>query len=60
MNPLEEVMEHCPYCGETIALLLDRSEFGNSYTEDCQVCCRPMVLQLTLEGNLTIKREDEV
>jgi uncharacterized protein YbaR (Trm112 family) len=32
----------CPYCGETITLLLDLSVEEQSYIEDCSVCCRPM------------------
>ncbi|HEX7115512.1 MAG TPA: CPXCG motif-containing cysteine-rich protein [Steroidobacter sp.] len=32
----------CPYCGETITLMLDLSVDSQSYIEDCQVCCQPM------------------
>ena len=32
----------CPYCGETISMLLDLSVDGQTYTEDCEVCCRPI------------------
>jgi len=32
----------CPYCGETISMLLDLSVNGQTYTEDCEVCCRPI------------------
>jgi hypothetical protein len=32
----------CPYCGETITLLLDLSVEEQSYIEDCSVCCQPM------------------
>lgn len=32
----------CPFCGETIELVVDISAGGQSYIEDCQVCCRPM------------------
>lgn len=32
----------CPFCGENITVLLDLSAGGQSYIEDCQVCCRPM------------------
>ncbi len=32
----------CPYCGETISMLLDLSVNGQSYIEDCEVCCRPI------------------
>ena len=32
----------CPYCGETITILLDAgSGSTQDYVEDCEVCCRP-------------------
>lgn len=34
----------CPYCGETITLLLDLSVESQSYIEDCSVCCQPMTV----------------
>jgi hypothetical protein len=34
----------CPYCGETITLLLDLSVEEQTYIEDCSVCCQPMVV----------------
>lgn len=37
-----EVM--CPHCGETITLFLDLSVEGQSYIEDCSVCCQPMTV----------------
>ncbi len=51
MNDLETVKEHCPYCGELIELLIDCSEFQQTYTEDCQVCCRPMVVVVQLNSD---------
>lgn len=38
----------CPYCGETIDVIVDDSAGDQAYIEDCQVCCRPIVLTLTL------------
>ena len=43
MESLDETTIHCPYCGEPNNVLLDPSEAGQSYIEDCQVCCRPIV-----------------
>jgi transcription elongation factor Elf1 len=34
----------CPFCGESISVLLDLSGGDQSYVEDCQVCCQPMQL----------------
>ncbi|MGH8238550.1 MAG: CPXCG motif-containing cysteine-rich protein, partial [Steroidobacteraceae bacterium] len=42
---LEEGAEvSCPYCGATIAILLDLSVDEQSYIEDCSVCCQPMTV----------------
>ena len=32
----------CPYCGESISVLLDLSVLIQEYIEDCEVCCRPI------------------
>lgn len=48
MNPQEEVAVYCPYCNEPITLLIDCSESGQRYVEDCFVCCRPIVVSVTL------------
>ncbi|MFK7913114.1 MAG: CPXCG motif-containing cysteine-rich protein [Pseudomonadales bacterium] len=51
---LEETTLYCPYCGESITVLIDTSalESGDDdYIEDCQVCCRPIRMQITLAGN---------
>ncbi len=32
----------CPYCYEEISMLLDCSQGGQSYIEDCEVCCNPI------------------
>lgn len=39
----------CPYCGETISMLLDLSAGGQSYVEDCEVCCRPIQIAFAVE-----------
>jgi len=63
MDFIQEQDIQCPYCGEVIGLLLDCSVADQAYTEDCQVCCRPMVvtLHVTSEGHpqLTVRREDD-
>lgn len=32
----------CPFCAESISVLLDLSVRNQSYIEDCHVCCQPM------------------
>ena len=31
-------------------MLVDISEAGHEYIEDCQVCCRPIVFAVELDG----------
>lgn len=53
MNPARAIVEHafaCPYCGETITMLLDLSAGGQSYVEDCEVCCRPIGVDFEVRG----------
>jgi transcription elongation factor Elf1 len=41
------VLEHrftCPYCWESITMLLDLSAENQSYVEDCEVCCNPITV----------------
>jgi hypothetical protein len=40
----------CPYCGETITILVDDSLPDQQYIEDCQVCCRPIVLNVSVDA----------
>ena len=51
---LEETTEvSCPYCGETITIVLDLSVEEQSYIEDCSVCCQPMTVSYrAAEGEL--------
>lgn len=41
---LEEHFFTCPYCWQEISMLLDLSVEEQSYTEDCEVCCRPILI----------------
>jgi hypothetical protein len=44
MNLLQGHDAACPHCWETITLTLDLSVPGQSYIEDCPVCCKPMLV----------------
>ncbi len=46
MAELAEQDIQCPYCGESISVLIHPSEAGTEYVEDCQVCCRPIEFSL--------------
>jgi hypothetical protein len=39
----------CPYCGEAFDTLVDVSAGSASYIEDCQVCCQPIEMSLTVD-----------
>ncbi len=41
----------CPYCGEAIEILIDASVPEQQYIEDCQVCCRPITLNVSVDEN---------
>jgi hypothetical protein len=47
---LHEEQITCPYCWETITLLVDPSE-SQTYTEDCFVCCRPILINTEIQGD---------
>ena len=50
MPELTEQPISCPYCGETITILVDGSLPEQEYVEDCQVCCRPIVLNVFIDN----------
>jgi hypothetical protein len=55
---------NCPYCGARIELVIDDSIPFQEYIEDCEVCCRPMVLAVSVdeaEGiSVEARNENEV
>lgn len=59
MEGLGESTIYCPYCGEPNRVLLDPSEAGQTYIEDCQVCCRPIVFVMDSAGDVAVFTEDE-
>lgn len=64
MNTLETVEIECPYCGESIEVVIDCSVGNQKYIEDCEVCCRPITLNILLneeqEPIVDVSREDEL
>jgi cysteine-rich CPXCG protein len=49
MNRLSSKYITCPYCGETIELVIDCSIPEQEYIEDCEVCCRPINLFVSVD-----------
>ena len=60
---LEQRAIGCPYCGESITILIEPSEGATvgdadigsvdpyEYIEDCQVCCRPIRIHVSVDYN---------
>lgn len=49
-DALEQFVDiDCPYCGEVMPVRLDLSGGGQSYVEDCQVCCQPIQIGVRLD-----------
>ncbi|MFN0119858.1 MAG: CPXCG motif-containing cysteine-rich protein [Blastocatellia bacterium] len=58
----ETAVWYCPACGEENTSFVDLSAGSRqSYVEDCQVCCRPAVLRITIDvhGDVWITAEPE-
>lgn len=51
MNQLTSKRVTCPYCGEQIELIIDCSIPEQEYIEDCEVCCRPISLIVSINEN---------
>ena len=54
----------CPYCGETFETSVDTSGGSQQYTEDCQVCCQPIVFHVEVDhegglSNISLRRDDD-
>ena len=63
MNGLEAATIQCPYCWELIEITIDCSVSSQEYVEDCEVCCRPIVLNVILSPDglpdkVQVKREN--
>ncbi|MEN8177904.1 MAG: CPXCG motif-containing cysteine-rich protein [Pseudomonadota bacterium] len=62
MNSVESLFISCPYCGETIEILIDCSVHRQEYIEDCSVCCRPITLRVACDAgdvSAEARRDDE-
>jgi len=63
LNLLAEKSIGCPYCGETIDILVDSADLDQQYIEDCQVCCKPIIILVceNTPGELVVNvyNEDE-
>ncbi|MEO0453550.1 MAG: CPXCG motif-containing cysteine-rich protein [Verrucomicrobiota bacterium] len=39
---MEEADLTCPYCWEKVPIAVSSEQVGQTWIEDCQICCRPM------------------
>jgi hypothetical protein len=51
LNQLTEQSIGCPYCGESIEVLIEPSDSDQQYIEDCQVCCKPINFLVSESSN---------
>ncbi|MEH6591403.1 MAG: CPXCG motif-containing cysteine-rich protein [Halioglobus sp.] len=61
MESLIQQTVDCPYCGESLEVLIDQEEIGQHYIEDCQVCCKPITFVIGVDsgGSLLVSVRDE-
>ncbi len=45
----EEHFFTCPYCWQTVSIILDLSIAEQTYIEDCEVCCNPIQISYRAE-----------
>lgn len=52
---------HCPYCGEPVEIFIDESAGPQRYIEDCQVCCRPIDIAVSVgkDGEAEVRASAE-
>ncbi len=48
MEPTQFVTIVCPYCGECYETRIDLTCGSFDYVEDCQICCQPIDLRVTV------------
>ena len=47
----------CPFCLEQIEIVVDITTGNQEYTEDCEVCCNPILIRISLDGDEVIDIE---
>jgi hypothetical protein len=56
---LDEAQITCPFCWETLTILLDLSLPEQDYIEDCQVCCQPIRIRYSSAAGVLISLDVE-
>ncbi len=60
-NELSEYFVQCPYCWQSFEITVDCSIEHQMYTEDCEVCCRPILLDIQVDefGGISVDARNE-
>jgi len=64
LQAIESALIFCPYCGESLEITIDISGGQQSYIEDCNVCCRPITIDVNVNeqgelSSINLKHENE-
>jgi hypothetical protein len=63
MRDPDEIIIVCPYCGESLDVLVDTCSGPQQYYEDCSVCCAPILFIVSEDDSgeivIDVKRDDE-
>ncbi|WP_111638435.1 CPXCG motif-containing cysteine-rich protein [Marinomonas shanghaiensis] len=61
MSELLETNISCPYCGESIDVVIEVLDESQEYIEDRQVCCRPIVFNIdtAFDGSTSVSVHSE-
>jgi len=51
MEVQEEYFYTCPFCFQSVSILVDKSVTEQSFIEDCEVCCRPTEFSIQITEN---------
>jgi hypothetical protein len=41
----------CPWCGQAFELIIDATAGSQTFTTDCEICCRPMEVVAECDGD---------
>lgn len=56
---MEEHFFQCPYCWEQISMLIDVSQYQQTYIEDCEICCNPIQVSITISDQQIVSFQAE-
>lgn len=47
-----EYFFQCPYCFEQISMIFEMLYKEQEYIEDCEVCCKPILIKYKTDGEM--------